>query len=159
MEFYDRNGKVVCYVTDNGRVYSWSGKPLGTVHNERIFRLSGQLVGWIKRGFLMGQTANVCCLPRKPARRRDLSCRRVSLDPQRHPSSPSPKSEVGRTSLQYPRWYRIGAQIPFGLDRWERIIELRVDGSQDLPSSCRHPNPLLAGRQHAGLFLGRCGAG
>ena len=56
MEFYDRNGKVVCYVTDNGRVYSWSGKPLGTVHNERIFRLSGQLVGWIKRGFLMGET-------------------------------------------------------------------------------------------------------
>ncbi|WP_421929114.1 4-fold beta flower protein [Neoaquamicrobium sediminum] len=58
MEFYDPSGNVVCYVTDNDRVYSWDGRPLGTMRKERLFRLSGQLVGWLKHGYVVGMTGD-----------------------------------------------------------------------------------------------------
>ena len=61
MEFFDATGRSACYVTPEGRVYSWLGVPLGTVFSERMYSLDGDLLGWLRYGYLINK-AGKCCL-------------------------------------------------------------------------------------------------
>lgn len=53
MDLFDKDGHIVCYVTESGRVYSWGGKPLGTCRDARIYHLSGEFIGWLRYGYLV----------------------------------------------------------------------------------------------------------
>jgi hypothetical protein len=52
IEFYDHYGSAVCYVQDDGYIYTWDGTPVAYVSDERIYAYNGRLLGWLTDGWL-----------------------------------------------------------------------------------------------------------
>lgn len=61
VEFFDSDGRAVCYCIQSGRIFAWNGKPLGSVRGNKVHTCSGKFVGWLSHGFLMNQLGE-CCL-------------------------------------------------------------------------------------------------
>ncbi|MBP1092876.1 4-fold beta flower protein [Bradyrhizobium diazoefficiens] len=51
-EFFDRNGNAVCYLHDDSHIFDWDGSPSGYIRNNVIYRYSGQVVGFLHRGWI-----------------------------------------------------------------------------------------------------------
>ena len=52
MEFFDRSGNATCYCPDGENLYLWTGKPVGYLHDDRIYSFGGKLLGWFSNGWL-----------------------------------------------------------------------------------------------------------
>ncbi len=53
IEFFDHNGRAVCYLTEDGPLYHWSGTPLGKVENGKLHDFSGKFLGWVRKGYMV----------------------------------------------------------------------------------------------------------
>ena len=53
MVFYDRYGVPCCYSEDFVHIYSYGGKPLGYIHNERIWNFDGFYLGLFRNNWVI----------------------------------------------------------------------------------------------------------
>lgn len=72
---YNRNGRAVAYITDNGYVYLYSGKPGAWLSDDSIYAYSGSYLGWFQNGWFWDRrgcpaffTTNASSGPMRPAR-------------------------------------------------------------------------------------------
>ena len=52
MDFYGRDGSAVAYLYNETYIYLWSGKPVGHLYQDRVYRFSGRQLGWFTNGWL-----------------------------------------------------------------------------------------------------------
>ncbi|WP_064696079.1 4-fold beta flower protein [Rhizobium aegyptiacum] len=52
MDFYDRNGRATHYINDAGKVYTWSGAPVGFVRGDSVYNNRGVQVGRLHQGWI-----------------------------------------------------------------------------------------------------------
>lgn len=76
MVFYDKNGTPCCYADDFVHIYSYDGKPLGYIQNDKVWNYDGRYLGlfrnnWIidREGYYLLFTENSSGGPLKPLRK------------------------------------------------------------------------------------------
>ncbi len=52
MEFRNKQGQATHYISKNGVLYTWAGRPVGKLHGENLYNNGGQQIGRIKSGWL-----------------------------------------------------------------------------------------------------------
>lgn len=76
MVFYDKYGNPCCYSDDYVHIYSYDGKPLGYILNNKVWNYNGRYLGqflnnWVldKEGYYVFFTENATGGPIKPVRK------------------------------------------------------------------------------------------
>lgn len=52
MEFFDSTGQATCYSPEGENIYLWNGQPVGYFADEKVYSISGRLLGWVANGWL-----------------------------------------------------------------------------------------------------------
>jgi hypothetical protein len=59
MTLYDRSGRPVAYIDDDGEsVYLYSGKPVAWISGESLYAYSGAHLGWLHDGWVRDHSGN-----------------------------------------------------------------------------------------------------
>lgn len=53
MKFYNKFGDPILYSEDNIHLYLFSGKPIGYIHDNKIYNYIGKHLGWLYMGWLI----------------------------------------------------------------------------------------------------------
>ena len=56
MIFYDKRGKATCYTNDNDEIYSFDGTPLGFIYSNLIYKVNGEHLGFLDRGWIIDRS-------------------------------------------------------------------------------------------------------
>lgn len=52
MDFYGRDGSAVAYLSEEGTIFTFSGKPVAYLVGNSIYAFSGRFLGWLENGWL-----------------------------------------------------------------------------------------------------------
>ena len=52
LNFYNQNGKPIIYTDDNVHLFSYSGKPVGYIHEDIVFTFNGKPLGYLVDGWI-----------------------------------------------------------------------------------------------------------
>lgn len=61
VDFFDKHGKVCCYLNEKSYFYSFTGKPLGYLNNNDVHSIQdGHWLGWMENGWLYDCSGSPC---------------------------------------------------------------------------------------------------
>lgn len=112
-DFFDRNGKAVCYVTESMRLYSWDGRPLGAMKTEKVHDCSGNFIGWVKNGYLVGLAGECLLFTDRSGNRRGPPPPQRQLRPVRAPKQPFPEMADRQPAPPFPGIAPVWGHNPF----------------------------------------------
>lgn len=52
-ELFGRTGRAVAYSPDGEHIYTWSGRPVAYLSDDRVYAFSGRFKGWFEDGWLL----------------------------------------------------------------------------------------------------------
>ncbi|MFQ6081804.1 MAG: 4-fold beta flower protein [Candidatus Aminicenantia bacterium] len=52
LTIYDKAGKPHAYITDDGTIYLWNGKPVAYLDGEHVYGFNGTHFGWFENGIM-----------------------------------------------------------------------------------------------------------
>jgi hypothetical protein len=64
LHFYNRHGEAIAYTDDGTHIYSWGGKPLAYIADDKIYSFAGQFRGWFNDGWIRDAAGNTMLFTR-----------------------------------------------------------------------------------------------
>jgi 4-fold beta flower protein len=64
LDFFNRNGEAIAYTDDGTHIYSWGGKPLAYIADDKIYSFAGQFRGWFNEGWIRDAAGNAMLFTR-----------------------------------------------------------------------------------------------